>query len=144
MVAGSGEASAEDVVFEPVANAPIVDNFIQVHNPSGEAGSYTIQFADNESDLVLDRVEGDLEAGASAFVYLDAVDVDDARLLTVTVYPAGARGDQATCKPGCKSPGGPGGHRASQVWSARGASEQEGRSENERTRRRNKPPHEAD
>ena len=82
---GSGEVSAEDLVFKPVSNAPIVDNFIQVHNPSGEAGSYTIQFADNESDLVLDQVEGDLEAGASAFVYLDAVDVDDARLLTVTV-----------------------------------------------------------
>ena len=82
---GSGEASAEDVVFEPVSNLPIVDNFIQVHNPSGEAGSYTIQFADNESDLVLDQIEGDLDAGASAFVYLDAVDVDDARLLTVTV-----------------------------------------------------------
>ena len=61
---GSSVASADDVVFRPVANAPIVDNFIQVHNPSGEAGSYTIQFADNESDLVLDRVEGDLEAGA--------------------------------------------------------------------------------
>ena len=82
---GSGETSAEDVTFKPVSNAPIIDNFIQVHNPSGEAGSYTIQFADNESDLVLDQVEGNLDAGASAFVYLDAVDVDDARLLTVTV-----------------------------------------------------------
>ena len=82
---GCGEVSADDVVFKPVANTPIVDNFVQVHNPSGEAGSYTIQFADNESDLVLDRVEGDLDAGASTFVYLDAVDVDDARLLTVTV-----------------------------------------------------------
>ncbi len=82
---GSGETSAEDVVFEPVSNLPIVDNFIQVYNPSSDAGSYTIQFADNESDLVLDQVEGDLDAGASALVYLDAVDVDDARLLTVTV-----------------------------------------------------------
>ena len=47
-------------------------------------------------------------------------------------------------KPESKSPRRPDGHRTVLVGSAQGASNQEGRSESERTNRRKNPPHEAD
>ena len=47
-------------------------------------------------------------------------------------------------KPESKRPRRPGGHRTVLVGSAQRASNQEGRSESERTNRRENPPHEAD
>jgi hypothetical protein len=47
-------------------------------------------------------------------------------------------------KPGRKSPRRPGGHRTVSVGSVQGANEQEGRSQSERTNRRNRVPHETD
>ena len=47
-------------------------------------------------------------------------------------------------KPGRKSPRRPDGHRTVSVGSVQGANEQEGRSQSERTNRRNRVPHETD
>jgi hypothetical protein len=47
-------------------------------------------------------------------------------------------------KPGRKSPRRPDGHRTVSVGSVQGANEQEGRSQSERTNRRNRAPHETD